>query len=183
MILRHSTPIRSLEKLPSLQKILKPMVLALMAFGALMSSLASASASNPVPHVNQPLVPATVTPGGPAFTLTVNGSGFVSGATVNWNGSARATTWLSGEQLTASIQAADIATVGTASVTVVNPTPGGGTSNVVFLPITNPTASVTFSRSDLALSAGAFFVATGEFLEDRSAHGDIPPVPADERSG
>ena len=36
--------------------------------------------NNPVPFVNQPLVPSAVAPGGPDFTLTVNGTGFVSGA-------------------------------------------------------------------------------------------------------
>src|SRR5437016_4184159 len=87
-------------------------------------------AQSPVPLVNQPLVPAAAAPGGPGFTLTVNGTGFVSGSVVNWNASPRPTTFISGSQLTASIATADIATAGTASVTVVNPTPGGGTSNV-----------------------------------------------------
>ncbi len=36
--------------------------------------------SNPVPFVNQPLVPEAVVPGGAGFTLTVNGTGFVSGS-------------------------------------------------------------------------------------------------------
>ncbi len=51
---------------------------------ALFSGLALGQ-TNPVPLVNQPLVPTTAAPGGPAFTLTVNGTGFVSGAVVNWN--------------------------------------------------------------------------------------------------
>ena len=33
--------------------------------------------TNPVPLINNPLVPASVAPGGPSFTLTVNGTGFV----------------------------------------------------------------------------------------------------------
>jgi hypothetical protein len=45
-------------------------------------------AQNPVPLINQPLVPDAVAPGGAEFTLTVNGTGFVSGSVVNWNGSA-----------------------------------------------------------------------------------------------
>jgi len=35
--------------------------------------------ANPVPLINQPLVPDAVAPGGAGFTLTVNGTGFVSG--------------------------------------------------------------------------------------------------------
>src|SRR5205823_6309324 len=33
------------------------------------------------------LSPSCATAGGPQFTLTVNGTNFVSGSTVNWNGS------------------------------------------------------------------------------------------------
>src|SRR5205085_4076949 len=39
--------------------------------------------TNPVPLINQPLVPDAVAPGGPRFTLTVNGTGFVTGSVVN----------------------------------------------------------------------------------------------------
>jgi len=58
-------------------------------------SAANADAANPVPYVSQPLVPDAAAPGGPGFTLTVNGTGFVSGSVVNWNGSARATHFVS----------------------------------------------------------------------------------------
>lgn len=100
---------------------------------------------NPVPFVNQPLVPASVAPGGNGFTLTVNGTGFVSGSTIDWNGSARATTFVSSSQLTAAILSSDIATATTASVTVVSPAPGGGTSNVVFLPVREPSTFVSLN--------------------------------------
>ena len=69
--------------------------------------------------------------GGPAFTLTVNGSNFVSGSVVRWNGANRTTTFVSATQLTAAIPAADIAAAGTASVTVQNPPPGGAVSNAL----------------------------------------------------
>jgi hypothetical protein len=49
-----------------------------------------AAQSNPVPLINQPLVPDAVAPGGQGFMLTVNGTGFVSGSVVNWNGNPRA---------------------------------------------------------------------------------------------
>src|SRR4029077_10288726 len=62
-------------------------------------------------------------------TLTVNGTNFVSGATVSFNGNARATTFVSCTQLTAAILASDIATAGNFNVTVTNP--GGATSNSV----------------------------------------------------
>ena len=59
--------------------------------------------------------------GGPAFTLIVTGTNFVSGSIVRWNNFDRATNMISGTQLTASIPGADIAVAGTANVTVVNP--------------------------------------------------------------
>jgi hypothetical protein len=45
--------------------------------------------SNPAPFANQLLVPESAKPGSGGFTLTVNGTGFASGSTVFWNGSAR----------------------------------------------------------------------------------------------
>ncbi len=100
---------------------------------ALVSALGYAQA--PVPFINLPLVPDATAPGGGAFTLTVNGTGFVSNSVVNWNGNALATQFVSGSQLTATVPAADIATASTAWVTVVSPAPGGGTSNTAFFTV------------------------------------------------
>lgn len=55
---------------------------------------------------------------GPAFTLTVNGSGFISSSTVQWNESPRATTFVSSSQLTAQIPATDMLASGTETVAV-----------------------------------------------------------------
>jgi len=85
---------------------------------------------NPVPAVSS-ISPNSATAGGPAFTLAVNGTDFVSDAQVQWNGAGRPTTFVSASQLTASIPASDISAAGTATVTVVNPEPGGGVSNGV----------------------------------------------------
>jgi outer membrane protein assembly factor BamB len=65
--------------------------------------------------------PASVVEGGPAFKLTVLGSGFGSGDTVQWNSSNRSTTYVSATELVAQINAADIAATGSASITVTNP--------------------------------------------------------------
>ncbi|HEU5100740.1 MAG TPA: beta-propeller fold lactonase family protein, partial [Roseiflexaceae bacterium] len=94
-------------------------------------------AANPVPALFS-LAPASAQAGGAAFTLAVNGEGFVPGAQVTWNGSARATSFVNNTKLTAQIGAADIAAAGTTSVAVVNPTPGGGSSNTLQFTITAP---------------------------------------------
>ena len=84
--------------------------------------------TNPLPTTTT-ISPTNKIAGQPGFTLTVNGTNFVSGLSkVRWNGTDRTTTYVNSTQLTAAITAADIATVGTASITVFNPAPGGGTS-------------------------------------------------------
>jgi hypothetical protein len=91
---------------------------------------------NPVPQLAS-LQPSSATATGPAFTLTVNGSAFVSNSVVRWAGNDRTTTFVSSTQLTAQISETDIAAEGSADVTVFNPTPGGGTSNALTFTI-NP---------------------------------------------
>ena len=91
--------------------------------------------NNPVPTIAS-LNPATASAGGPGFTLAVSGGNFVTGSVVRWNGSSRTTTVASSTQLTAEIPASDIASAGTALVTVLNPTPGGGTSTAQSFTIT-----------------------------------------------
>jgi hypothetical protein len=122
--------------------------------------------ANPVPLINQPLVPDAAQPGGAEFQLTVNGTGFASGSVVQWNGSARTTTFVTSSQLTAAVPASDIAQMGTASVTVVNPSPGDGTSNAVFFEVTIPGSLVSLGISTLGTGSQPQSVATGDFNGD-----------------
>jgi len=120
-----------------------------------------------VPLVNQPLIPDSASPGGSGFTLTVNGTGFVSGSVVEWNGNPRTTSFVSGSQLTASILAADIAIAGTATVTVSNPGPGGGVSNPASFPVRLSAASVFgFISSFTPPVSGSVEIATADFNGD-----------------
>jgi hypothetical protein len=117
----------------------------LIAFCGCVSPLSAQGPPNPIPLLNEPLVPTSAAPGGPGFTLTVNGTGFVSGAVVHWNGSPRTTSFISASQLTATIPASDIAAPGTASISVHNPAPGGGTSNVAFFGVSAPVTQLSFA--------------------------------------
>ena len=94
---------------------------------------------NPVPTITA-ISPDSTPAGGTDFTLTVTGTGFVGGATVDWNGSPRLTRVFSSTQLTAQITAADIAAAGSVPVTVFNPAPGGGTSPAVPFLVTSGAA-------------------------------------------
>ena len=85
---------------------------------------------NPMPLLTG-IAPTSVPAG--AFTITVNGSGFVSGAQVLLAGAPLATTFVSSTQLTA---AGNEASAGTFSVAVMNPNPGSATSSSQNLQVT-----------------------------------------------
>jgi len=86
------------------------------------------ASQNPAPQISG-LSPSSKVTGSGAFTMTINGSNFAPTAIVKIDGATRATTFVNASQLTASIFAADIINTGPRSILVVNPTPGGGTSN------------------------------------------------------
>jgi trimeric autotransporter adhesin len=114
--------------------------------GGGLSNPVSFAVVNGFPEITS-LSPFTAQAGGATFTLTVNGGGFAcavetttttngtttttcttSASVINFNGSPQTTTFISGTQVSASIDASLIALAGPVQVTVTNPPPGGGTS-------------------------------------------------------
>jgi len=92
--------------------------------------------NNPVPVVST-LDPAQKTLNSSELSLTVNGINFVEGSVVQFVGQDRATQFISSTQLTATLLASDLATLGAFRITVFNPAPGGGTSTEnIFLTVT-----------------------------------------------
>ena len=122
------------------------------------SNAQSFTINNPPPTVTS-LSPTSANAGGVAFTLTVNGTGFVSTSVVKFNGGAKTTTFVSATQLTAMITAADIATTGTATVTVTNPGPGG-TSNATSFTINNAVPTISSLSPSSAVAGSAAFTLT-----------------------
>jgi subtilisin len=110
----------------------------------------------PVPVVSS-LSPSSAIAGVAGVSLTVNGSGFSSASVVNWNGSARPTTFVSASQISAAITAADLAAVGTAQVSVSTPPPGGGTSGSLTFSIVSPPV---LSVSSTTAAPGALVTVT-----------------------
>ena len=88
------------------------------------SKASTPSTPGTVPTISQ-LAPESMSHGGSAFVLTVNGSNFSSTATINFNSAAQTTTYVSGNQLMATIPASAIAAAGTVPVTVTNPATTG----------------------------------------------------------
>ena len=69
-------------------------------------------AQNPTPFINE-ILPVAALPGGSGFTLTVNGTGYVSGSVVSWHvgtsTASLATTFVSTTRLTATVPRVQVA--------------------------------------------------------------------------
>lgn len=127
----------------------------------------TALAANPVPILYEPLSPTSTAPGSAGLTLTVHGTGFVSGSVVQWDGKNKTTHFISNSELATRIAASDLISAHTASVTVLNPAPGGGVSNSVYFQISNPSSSVSFTASGISCpSSGCYSVSTADFNHD-----------------
>jgi uncharacterized repeat protein (TIGR01451 family) len=81
------------------------------------------------------VAPNLILAGSGTITLTVNGTGFTPASSVLWNATPLATTYVSSTQLTASVEATQLATLGWAEISVSNPMPGGGQSAGVVVSI------------------------------------------------
>jgi hypothetical protein len=99
------------------------------------------------------IAPSTAAAGASAVNLVLYGSNFGNPATVQWNGTALASTWISITQMTATIPASDLVSVGTAKVTVTNPSPGGGTSAAQTFTIAAAPAPTTWVRTVTGITA------------------------------
>ena len=88
--------------------------------------------SGGAPPPNVPLLsaiaPSTTVAGVSSIVLSLYGSNFENGAAVEWNGTQLISSWISAGQMTATISTSQLSAAGSAQVTVVNPSPGGGTS-------------------------------------------------------
>ena len=99
---------------------------------AIINPLLQSSSNMPI---LRSISPATLTAGGPAQSITLNGSNFFSDSQALFNGSSRPTTFVSGTQLTVELSAGDLAQPGNPGLTVSNASEGNWTSNEVKLSI------------------------------------------------
>ena len=112
--------------------------------------------SHPVPLLYQPLNPASAAPGHATFTLRVRGTGFVSGAVVQWNGQPLETKVVSRSLLEATVLSGLVAAPGTGSVTVRNP--AGIASNVIYFPVRRSSSTVSLTTDPASIEAGIIVV-------------------------
>lgn len=104
------------------------------------------------------LSPSSATTGSGAMTLTVNGSGFIYGCTGQYNGSNRATTFISTSQVTLALLTGDTATAGSYSVTVTNA--GAAASNSLTFTIGIGTPTLTSLSPSSEPAGGSSFTLT-----------------------
>ena len=111
--------------------------------------------NNPAPVISA-LSPSVESVGAASAVISVVGTGFVTSTTIDVNGSARTTTFVSGTQVNVLLNATDVATSGSLSLTAVNSTPGGGTSAAATLAVNTSAAGPTVSSiSPTSVTAGA----------------------------
>lgn len=112
------------------------------------SAARSFTVATTVPHITE-LASGGATAGRPGYTLTLHGSGFIQGSTVQWDGVARTASYLTGSRLEVQVTSADLAAPGTAQLRVVSP--GVATpSNAVTLSVhALPAATSTVTRVPL----------------------------------
>jgi hypothetical protein len=89
---------------------------------------------NPVPAIGT-VSPNILDYGSPAQTLSIQGTGFMSGSVVRVNGTVRPSEFLGSDALRVTVPASDMATPRTLALTVFNPAPGGGTSDPAFVQV------------------------------------------------
>lgn len=113
---------------------------------------------NPAPTITA-VTPDSITAGSGGANLVVVGSGFTPDSRVVWNDDERVTTYIDAGELRASITSQHVAVVGSASVRVVTPQPGGGTSSAftitIAAPPPGPVAVVELDADSLTVAEGS----------------------------
>ncbi|MCC6245023.1 MAG: PD40 domain-containing protein [Gemmatimonadaceae bacterium] len=118
------------------------------------SGSTAVTVENPTPRLTS-IAPSTIIAGTSSLTLTVAGLAFTAGTVVEWNGSAKPTTVVSATQLTTSLSSADLAQVGSFTVRVRTPAPGGGVTDSSLFTVTPiPVAAVVLASDTTSLVPG-----------------------------
>jgi len=121
--------------------------------------------TNPAPTITN-ILPGGAAVGSGATTLVVQGHGLLKRSVIYWNTTALATTFdYLTDTLTAHLTAAQLASAGTASVTVKTSAPGGGTSNAVPFYIGKTPTSIKITPSPVTVNTGASVQLTATVLD------------------
>ncbi len=116
--------------------------------------------------------PATIVSGSSDTVVTLNGSGFSTGSSILLGGSALPTTYVSSTQLTATVTASNLTSLGWLALSVSTPAPGGGASATLPLSVysvitlgVNHILYDPFSRKIMASVGSGSTSVTGNSIE------------------
>jgi hypothetical protein len=112
--------------------------------------------NNPVPALGA-ASPARACGGGAGCTTTLTGTNFVPNSAAHWNGSPLTTTYVSATELQATVPSALVETPGEFPLTVVNPTPAGGSSEAVTFTVSGYTADATPTSATVTAGQSATY--------------------------
>ena len=128
--------------------------------------------SNPAPTLISAL-DTSVPAGWPGFQLHVYGTNFVAASVLRWNGMNRPTTVISSTELAGAIPPDQLASPGTAQVSVNNPSSGGGSSGMLPIQIqsVSPDAAGVIERSDIGTDLTEPDANSGSGLQTVSSNG------------
>lgn len=119
--------------------------------------------TTPTPIISS-IQPTSIQAGNSGFTLYVTGSNFIPQSAVTVNGANRTATVVNASQLQIAMAASDVEAAGQVQIAVINPpgpanAPGGGSSNLVNLTVTNPVPVIS-TISPTSFVAGSTSPAT-----------------------
>lgn len=128
--------------------------------GTASANLTVTAPNNPAPTISN-LSPSSATANSGSFTLTINGSNFMSGSAVSFGGNSLAPTSVTSGAITVTVPNADIQTAGAVTVSVTNPAPGGGTATATFTVQTPPPPTLqSITLNPTSVTGGSSSMAT-----------------------
>lgn len=117
-------------------------LLGLLPFSGCNNGSKTAATGNAVPIILS-ISPTSLVVNSSSSSLTINGTGFLSGTVVTVGGQSVTATLVSSTQITAALPSAILSTAGSSQIILSNPAPGGGLSNAVNLVVNNPAPVIT----------------------------------------
>ncbi|HKD59423.1 MAG TPA: IPT/TIG domain-containing protein [Terracidiphilus sp.] len=139
--------------------------------------------SGPTPPTGAPTVtslsPSTTVAGGGDFTLTVTGTNFAAGDTVDWEFTPLTSMYVSSTEMKAQVPASLIAKPGSATIVVVTPTPSSmnfGSTFTVTAPQLQGNASYTMTTVNVAANDMVWDPASQQLFLSVPGNGSITPL-------
>lgn len=101
---------------------------------------------NPVPRLDS-ISPGFISAGASLLNVTMRGDGFTRTSVGTWKGAAKPTTYISSTEVRITLGPSDMSTVGTGTMRVVNPAPGGGSSDFRIFSVLPVNSQVVFPHT------------------------------------